>query len=63
MNLLLGKLLCKLRGHKRGVRLPENTHRMPDGTTVTPVSMMFRCPRCHSTWTRNRKVKDTDGQN
>ena len=54
MNLLriwLGKLICKWRGHKRGVRVPRNELANQEWQT-------FRCGRCGATWTRKaRKEK------
>ena len=43
---LLGKLICKLHKHKRGIR-----------TGVSSVlGIQFQCPRCNKVW--NRKVKN-----
>ena len=52
MNLFLGKLICKWRGHKRGVQMERPFSERELGINS------YRCSRCGATWTRRaRKVK------
>ncbi len=41
------KLVCRLLGHNRGVRIGQANV----GGSL-PQAAMFECPRCHATWTR-----------
>ena len=42
---MIGKLMCKLFGHKRGKKIGEQGS--AEGVTAT-----YECPRCSATWTR-----------
>lgn len=44
---LIGKLLCRLFGHKRGQRTGVSSH----------LGVQFQCPRCRAVWNRKTKVK------
>lgn len=48
--MMFGKLICLVLGHRRGKRLTTHTGGIPLGCDK------FQCPRCHSTWTRKKKV-------
>ena len=49
---LYGAVVCKFRGHMRGVE---------DKSAQTRSDMrVFRCPRCHATWTRKVTRKTTE---
>ena len=58
---LLGKLMCALKGHRRGKRLvadnPMVTHAETGFTRPLANHWTFRCPRCGATHTRKVKVK------
>ena len=55
MNLFLGKLICKWRGHKRGVQVRATSASIEAAVNGT---RLFRCHRCGATWTRKaRKAK------
>lgn len=45
---LIGKLLCKMFGHKRGRIV---------GLRVSIGEQIYRCPRCNATWARKVKAK------
>jgi predicted Zn-ribbon and HTH transcriptional regulator len=45
---MLNKLICWLKGHKRG----KNCGVLPDD----PLLNYFQCPRCKATWTRKVKA-------
>ena len=49
--MVIGTLICWLRGHKRGKRI---TYR--DGMPSTD-KHYFECPRCGAQWKRKVKVK------
>ena len=52
---MIGKLICWVtRKHKRGKRL------FPSSLPAEEFKGMdvFRCPRCHATWTRKRAKKE-----
>lgn len=44
--MILGRIICWAKGHRRG-------HYFSD----TPTHKVYRCPRCHATWTRKAKPK------
>jgi len=44
---MLNKLICLIKGHKRGKRDAD--------LAVNPGERAYRCPRCGATW--SRKVK------
>lgn len=47
MKLLLGKLLCKIRGHKRGRRVVYTV-----GGPESDGEREIQCPRCEAVWMR-----------
>ena len=50
---MIAKLICKLLGHKRGVRtIIEQPSYKTAGVTVNQLLQGYRCPRCSATWTR-----------
>ena len=46
---LIGKLICKFRGHKRGVRVSGER-----AVEALPL-VMYQCPRCSAIWSRKAK--------
>lgn len=44
---IIGRLLCKVRGHKRGKRV--------SGTTGSK-HIFFACPRCGAQWSRKARA-------
>lgn len=48
---MIGKLLCKVFGHKRGRNVGAQ------GDPANGVVRVYACPRCTATWTRKVKVK------
>lgn len=50
---MIGKLICLIRGHKRGKRLPRF-----QGGTVSQEQRWdaFECPRCGARWHRKMKA-------
>lgn len=47
---IVNKIICALKGHKRGKRLSMSE------STGTRLLNHFRCPRCGAEWTRKAKA-------
>ena len=53
MKLLFGKLICRIKGHRRGKRVVYTV-----GGPESDGEREYQCPRCEATWTRKlRKAK------
>jgi len=60
---LIGAILCKLTGHKRGRRITKSSVAGTDMANDVYIAecgghIIMRCPRCHATWTRKVKQKE-----
>ena len=59
---MFNKLICWLKGHKRGTRISPMVVGLGNGVTY-PATLdgsdglkVFKCPRCGATWTRKVKA-------
>ena len=57
---LIGKLICALTKHKRGLRIHSQGERVGSATfttTATYQANVYQCPRCGTVWTRKERKK------
>ena len=61
MRKLWGRLVCRWKGHLRGVRVnyagtPKIMGPLGD-ILITPPPLVYKCPRCDATWSRKQRKK------